>query len=93
MNTIVQLSLPQEQIQLIERVEQLVKKVVESQNKSFWLTEDEAAERVKVSKSTLQKWRKEGWLRHYRDGEKIVLYRADQLDADIEKRLFIRSVK
>lgn len=93
MNTTVNLSLPPDQLELIQKSVRLQEKLILLQNRAAWLSEKEAAERLKVSLSTLQRWRREGWLRHYRDGEKVILYRTDQLDADIEKKLGVTAYR
>jgi excisionase family DNA binding protein len=81
--TTISLSLPPEQLQLLEAVKILNEQVLASKNENQWLTETEAAQRLKVSKSTIEKWRHEGKLRYKRDGV-IIRYRANQLDEDFE---------
>lgn len=82
--TTISLSLPPEQLQLLEAVKFLNEQVLASKNENQWLTEIEAAKRLKVSKSTIEKWRNDGKLRYNREGV-IIRYRANQLDEDFEK--------
>lgn len=56
----------------------------------MWLSEEEAAERVKISVSTLRKWRADGWLRYHKI-EKVVLFRASDLDEDVEAKGFVQA--
>lgn len=82
--TTIALSLPPEQLQLLEAVKILNEQVLAAKNQDQWLTEKEAAARLKVSKSTIEKWRMDGKLRYSRDGV-IIRYRANQLDEDFER--------
>jgi excisionase family DNA binding protein len=90
MNTTIQLSLPEEQLQLLENVKDLVERQLALQSRALWLTEQEAAERLKVSKSTLRKWKDEGWLRYFAEGGNV-RFRADYLDEDFEARTLVRA--
>lgn len=89
----IQISLPEEQLTLLENLKQQNEKLLKMLNQNAWLNEDEAAERLGVSKATVQRWRKEGWLRHCRDGEKIIIYKKDHLDHDIEKKLGVSKYR
>jgi excisionase family DNA binding protein len=82
--TTISLSLPPEQLQLLEAVKILNEQVLASKNENQWLTEIEAAKRLKVGKSTIEKWRNDGKLRYNREGV-IIRYRASQLDEDFER--------
>jgi excisionase family DNA binding protein len=88
--TTVTLSLPQEQLDLLEDVQHLLKQYSDHLNHSVWLKEPEAAERLKVSLSTIRAWRKEGWLRYVGVGENI-RYRAEYLDADFEAKGLVKA--
>lgn len=88
MNTTIALSLPAEQIELLEIVRNQNEKILAMQSASAYLTEAEACERLKVSLTTIRKWRKDGWLRYFAEGENI-RYRRDYLDADFESRALI----
>ena len=90
MNATVTLSLPEEQLDLLQDVQHLLKKYVEHLNKEVWLKEPDAAERLQVSLSTIRAWRKEGWLRYVGVGENI-RYRADYLDADFEAKGLVKA--
>lgn len=46
-----------------------------------WLTADEAAERLHVTRRTLDRYRTEGRLRAFRIGPRAVRFRPDDLDA------------
>jgi len=91
--TTVQLSLPEDQLKLLRALKEQNEKLLGLLNRNAWVDENEASERLRVSKATIQRWRKAGWLRHYRDGEKIVLYRTDQLDADVERYLGVKKYR
>ncbi|TAF48642.1 MAG: DNA-binding protein [Runella slithyformis] len=88
--TIVQLSLPEDQLRLLERVYEQNAKLLQGMNGSVWLSEEEAAARVKVSVSTLRKWRADGWLR-YQKIEKVVFFKAEHFDEDVLKRGCVSS--
>ncbi len=81
MNTTVTLSLPPEQLLLLEQMQQLLQKSIATQNGSAWLTESEAAHRLKVRECEIRTWRMEGWLRNHQVDEQV-LYRPDELDED-----------
>lgn len=88
--TTIALSLPQEQLQLLQTIQEQNAKILEAMNATVWLSEEEAAERVKVSVSLLRKWRTDGWLRYHKI-EKVVLFRAAELDADVEAKGFVQA--
>lgn len=90
MNATVTLSLPEEQLHLLENVQALMSRYVEHLNQKVWLKEPDAAERLQVSLSTIRAWRKEGWLRYVGVGENI-RYRADYLDADFEAKGLVKA--
>ena len=90
MNATVTLSLPEEQLSLLESVQAMMQHQLASQNSRQWLTETEAAERLKVSRSTLRRWKDEGWLRYFAEGSNI-RYRADYLDADFEAKTLVKA--
>ena len=91
METAITLSLPAEQLQLLQEVKSLHERLLATQNNTVWLTTEGAAERLHVSKKTIDEWRKAGWLRYVQDGPKLYRYRADYLDADIELKLGVKS--
>ena len=88
--TTVSLSLPSEQLQLLDDLKFLLEQKIAFENREAYLTTDEAAERLKVSVSTLNAWRNEGWLRFFQQGS-TVRYRMDYLDQDFEKRTMIKT--
>lgn len=90
MNTTIALSLPAEQIELLEALKYQNDRILSMQNRSAYLTEPEACERLKVSLTTIRKWRKDGWLRFFAEGDNI-RYRVDYLDADFEKRAMVMA--
>ena len=83
--TMVALGLPEYELRLLEKVYEQNAKLLQGMNGTVWLSEAEAAERVKVSVSTLRKWRTNGWLR-FRKIEKVVLFSAAEIDEDINHR-------
>ena len=89
--TTVQLSLPDEQLRLLEQVYAQNAKLLLGMNGAVWLSEEEAAARVKVSVSTLRKWRTDGWLR-YQKIDKVVFFRAEYFDEDVLKRGNVQAV-
>lgn len=89
MNTTVNLSLPREQLTLLNDVKDLTEKLLASSVNKMYLTESQAAVRLNVSKATLRKWREGGWLRFYQEGDNV-RYRADYLDEDFEKRALVK---
>ena len=46
-----------------------------------WLTSDEAAARLKITRRTLDRWRADGLVTAYRMGPRSVRFRCDELDA------------
>ncbi|PWJ55071.1 excisionase family DNA binding protein [Dyadobacter jejuensis] len=90
MNTTIALSLPPEQVELLEIVRTQNERILAYQNQSTYLTEPEACERLKVSLTTIRQWRKDGWLRYFAEGANI-RYRADYLDADFEARSLVNA--
>lgn len=46
-----------------------------------WLTADEAADYLKITRRTLDRWRAAGILTGYRMGPRLVRFRCDDLDA------------
>lgn len=91
MNTTVSISLPPEQLQLLEQVRELMTKQVNFQIGGAWLTEKEAAQRLKVNECDIRTWRLEGWLRYFQVGREVV-YRTDYLDEDFEDHAFVDAV-
>jgi excisionase family DNA binding protein len=83
--TTVALSLPEGQLRLLERIAMQQERLLAAHNGSIWLSEDEAAERVKVSVSTIRKWRTDGWLQYHKI-DKVVLFRASEFDDDVANR-------
>lgn len=90
MNTTIALSLPAEQLELLELVKFQNERIIAMQNNNAYLTEQEACDRLKISLTTIRLWRKEGWLRFFAEGANI-RYRVDYLDADFEARALVRS--
>lgn len=84
------LSLPSEQVELLEALKFQNERILAMQNKTAYLTEPEACERLKISLTTIRLWRKEGWLRFFAEGSNI-RYRADYLDADFESRALVKA--
>ncbi|MGX5854546.1 hypothetical protein ACWKW6_12930 [Dyadobacter jiangsuensis] len=91
MNTTVSISLPPEQLQLLEQVKELMARQVNFQIGGAWLTEKEAAQRLKVNECDIRTWRLEGWLRYFQVGAEVV-YRTDYLDEDFEDHAFVDAV-
>ncbi|WP_426292032.1 helix-turn-helix domain-containing protein [Dyadobacter endophyticus] len=91
MHSTIQLGLPPEQLSLLQSVKELTEKLLAAQNNTVWLTTEEAADRLKVSKQTIEAWRKAGWLRYVQDGPKLFRYKADYLDIDVEKKLGVKA--
>lgn len=91
MQSTINLSLPPEQLSLLQTNKELLEKLIAMQNNTVWLTTEEAAERLKVSKQTIEAWRKGGWLRYVQDGPKLFRYRSDYLDIDVEKKLGVNA--
>lgn len=90
MNTTIALSLPPEQLEMLETIRQQNDRIISLQMQSAYLTEQEACDRLKVSLTTIRKWRKDGWLRYFAEGDNI-RYRVDYLDADYEKRALVNG--
>jgi len=90
MNTTIALSLPAEQLALLETVKYQNERILAMHNNTAYLTEPEACERLKISLTTIRLWRKEGWLRFFAEGANI-RYRVDYLDADFEARAMVKS--
>lgn len=88
--TTIAIALPVEQEDLLKQLMDLNSRLLAAANASVWLTEEEAATRLKVSVSTLRKWRNEGWLRYYKR-EKIVLFKASELDADVTAKCAVQA--
>ncbi|WP_254561820.1 helix-turn-helix domain-containing protein [Dyadobacter diqingensis] len=88
--TTIALSLPAEQLELLETVRYQNEKIISYQTSSTYLTEPEACERLKVSLTTIRKWRKDGWLRYFAEGDNI-RYRVDYLDSDFESRALVKA--
>jgi hypothetical protein len=88
--TTIALSLPAEQVQLLEELKFQNEKILAMQNSTAYLTEPEACERLKISLTTIRLWRKEGWLRFFAEGSNI-RYRVDYLDIDFEKRALVKA--
>lgn len=88
--TTIALSLPTEQIELLEALRFQNERIIAMQIGTAYLTEQEACDRLKVSLTTIRLWRKEGWLRFFAEGSNI-RYRMDYLDADFESRALVRA--
>ena len=88
--TTINLSLPEQQLELLETVKFQNEKIIAMVNHAAYLTEQEACERLKVSLTTIRLWRKEGWLRYFAEGANI-RYRVDYLDADFETRAMVKA--
>ncbi|AEI46757.1 helix-turn-helix domain-containing protein [Runella slithyformis] len=88
--TTIALSLPEEQLQLLQTIQEQNAKLLAAMNAAVWLSEEEAAERVKISVSLLRKWRTDGWLRYHKI-EKVVLFKTAELDADVEAKGFVQA--
>ena len=89
-NTI-QISLPEDQVELLAALKDVQERLLATHNNSVWLTTEEAAQRLKVSKKTVDEWRKAGWLRYVQDGTKLYWYRSDYLDQDVEAKLGVKA--
>lgn len=88
--TTIALSLPAEQLELLEALRYQNEKIISYQSISAHLTDPEACERLKVSLTTIRKWRKDGWLRYFAEGDNI-RYRVDYLDSDFESRALVKA--
>tara|TARA_R110002124_G_scaffold60626_6_gene166219 strand:+ start:417 stop:746 length:330 start_codon:yes stop_codon:yes gene_type:complete len=88
--TTIALSLPADQLELLHILKEQNDRLIELKNRTVYLTEPEAAERLKVSLTTIRQWRKEGWLRFFAEGANI-RYRTDYLDEDFENRAIVKS--
>jgi len=88
---IIQISLPGDQVELLAHLTSVLEKLLAAQNNAVWLTQKEAAERLKVSTQTIEAWRKAGWVRYVQDGPKLFRYRADYLDQDVEAKLGVKA--
>ena len=86
----VKISLPEQQIQLISELKLVCEKLLASNLNTLWLTEPQAAQRLKVSMTTIRKWRNDGWLRYFAEGHNI-RYRMDYLDSDFEARTLVQG--
>jgi|GEM_PF-4471361 len=91
MNTLVQISLPAEQVERINYVSEKLDKLLGHLNKSVWLNREEAAERLKISETQLDRWVKEGWLRHCKKGNGCIRFKSDHLDQDFEEFWLVKS--
>ena len=89
--TTIQISLPDDQVELLAGLKDVQERLLAAQNSSVWLTTEEAAERLKISKQTIDIWRKAGWLRYVQAGSKLFRYRSDYLDEDVEAKLGVRA--
>lgn len=96
MVTSVTLSLPEEQLLLMEKLAEMQQQLINFQISGSWLTEKEAALRFKVKECDVRTWRLEGWLRHYQVGDEI-RYKSEEIDQDFEDQakitLFTRNNK
>ncbi|AXE21201.1 hypothetical protein DR864_27405 [Runella rosea] len=88
--TTIALSLPQDQLELLQTIQEQNDKILAAMNASVWLSEEEAADRLKVSVSTLRKWRADGWLSYHKI-EKVVLFQAAELDAEVKARGLVQA--
>lgn len=88
--TTISLSLPDEQLELLETVKFQNNKIIAMANNTAYLTEQEACDRLRISLTTIRLWRKEGWLRYFAEGANI-RYRVDYLDADFESRALVKA--
>lgn len=84
MTTTVQISLPLEQLELLNRVESLLLKNLEEANKTRWLTLSEACDRLKVKETKLREWIKYYQLPYYGMGE-IKRFDANEIDEWFKK--------
>jgi DNA-binding transcriptional regulator YiaG len=75
------LNIPTEQVDLMQAVMAELKGLRAAIVESDILTEDEAAAALKVSISTLRKWRKEGWVPYFSEGKLIKFERKALLTA------------
>ena len=85
MNTTIELSLPQDQLDAIRDNTAANRALFELMNRSHWLDTKEAAERLGVSESTIRNWIDEGWLGGVQV-DRVLRFRVDKLDAAFEKR-------
>ena len=88
--TTISLSLPNDQLELLETVKFQNDKIIALVNNTAYLTEQEACKRLRISLTTIRLWRKEGWLRYFAEGANI-RYRIDYLDADFESRALVKA--
>lgn len=88
-STSIALSLPDSQLELLKIVSAQNEQLLAIANRAAYLTEAEAAERLKISLTTIRLWRKEGWIRYFAHGANI-RYRTDYLDTDYENRALVK---
>lgn len=65
------LVIPAEQVDLLETLFSELKELRAALSESDILTEEQAAAALKVSLSTLRKWRNEGWLPFFSEGKLV----------------------
>lgn len=77
---VIALSLPPEQLELLEYVAKGLKENSGKKNAEVWLTIDEVAERLKVKSGTIRKWMAEYEMPYTRLGE-VLRFAPAQVDA------------
>lgn len=90
MQATVNLSLPPEQLMLLEKVAALQEQLINFHISGSWLTEKEAAQRLKVTECDIRTWRLEGWLRFHQVDDQI-RYKTDELDIDFQDQAKITA--
>lgn len=77
---LIAISLPPEQLELLEIVAKGLKDNSARKNAEIWLTLDEVAERLKVKSGTIRKWMSDYQLPHSKLGE-VTRFSPAQVDA------------
>lgn len=78
--TTINISLPPEQLELLELVAEKLKETSGKKNAEAWLTMDEVADRLKVSPGTIRKWIADYKFPHSKLGE-VTRFNPAQVDA------------
>ncbi|GAB2780591.1 hypothetical protein GCM10027275_25190 [Rhabdobacter roseus] len=83
-------SLPEDQVELMHQVVDTNRALFELLNGSVYLSEEQAAQRLGVSKNTFRKWVDAGKFRQFKiEGRNQ--YRASYLDEDFEKHFLVQA--
>ena len=85
MTTTVEISLPLNQLDLLNRIEQSLAKLNASQNNAAWLNMDEVCKRFDVKEGTIYKWMKSEKMPYSRI-ETVTRFNTTKVDAWFEKK-------